>query len=42
LSHPANDETAKTATINRVPDPAAADLDVLFETEWPAPEIAAP
>jgi RNA polymerase sigma factor (sigma-70 family) len=30
----ANDETAKTATINRVPDPAAADLEALFETEW--------
>jgi len=23
-----------TATINRVPDPAAADLDAVFETEW--------
>ena len=29
-----NDETARTATINRVPDPAAADLDAVFEKEW--------
>jgi RNA polymerase sigma-70 factor (ECF subfamily) len=28
------DETARTSTINRVPDPAAADLDQLFEAEW--------
>jgi RNA polymerase sigma-70 factor (ECF subfamily) len=28
------DETARTSTINRVPDPAAADLDALFEAEW--------
>src|SRR5215471_3057195 len=28
------DETAGTSTINRVPDPAAADLDELFEAEW--------
>lgn len=28
------DETARTATINRVPDPASADLDGLFEGEW--------
>jgi RNA polymerase sigma-70 factor (ECF subfamily) len=27
-------DTAQTATINRVPDPAATDLDALFETEW--------
>jgi RNA polymerase sigma factor (sigma-70 family) len=34
LNFPANDGTVKTATINRVPDPAAANLDGLFETEW--------
>jgi RNA polymerase sigma factor (sigma-70 family) len=28
------DDTAHTATINRVPDNSAADLDTLFETEW--------
>ncbi len=28
------DETARTSTINSVPDPAAVNLDVLFETEW--------
>jgi RNA polymerase sigma-70 factor (ECF subfamily) len=28
------EETARTATINRVPDPAAVDLDGLFEVEW--------
>jgi len=28
------DDTARTATINRVPDPASVDLDALFETEW--------
>ena len=27
------DET-RTATINRVPDPAAVNLDMIFETEW--------
>ena len=27
------DET-RTATINRVPDPAAVNLDTIFETEW--------
>jgi RNA polymerase sigma-70 factor (ECF subfamily) len=31
--HPSED-TARTATINRVPDPSVADLDVLFEAEW--------
>ena len=31
---PSNDESARTSTINRVPDPASADLDGLFETEW--------
>ena len=30
----ANDDTARTATIHRVPDPGAANLDKLFETEW--------
>lgn len=29
-----NDDTARTATIHRVPDPGATDLDELFETEW--------
>jgi RNA polymerase sigma factor (sigma-70 family) len=28
------EETARTSTINRVPDPAAPNLDALFETEW--------
>lgn len=28
------DDTARTATINRVPDPAAVNLDALFEAEW--------
>jgi RNA polymerase sigma factor (sigma-70 family) len=28
------DDTARTATINRVPDPAAVNLDALFEVEW--------
>jgi len=27
-------DTQRTATVNRVPDPAAPDLDVLFEQEW--------
>ena len=27
-------DTQRTATVNRLPDPAAADLDVLFEQEW--------
>ena len=30
---PPGDET-RTATINRVPDPAAVNLDTIFETEW--------
>jgi len=29
-----NDETAQTSTINRVPDPAAMDLEAVFETQW--------
>jgi RNA polymerase sigma-70 factor (ECF subfamily) len=29
-----NDDTARTATINRVPDPAVVNLDALFEVEW--------
>lgn len=28
------DDTARSAIINRVPDPAAVDLDALFESEW--------
>lgn len=28
------DDTSRTATINRVPDAPATDLDALFETEW--------
>jgi RNA polymerase sigma factor (sigma-70 family) len=28
------DDTSRTATINRVPDPAAVNLDALFEVEW--------
>jgi RNA polymerase sigma factor (sigma-70 family) len=27
-------DTARTATINRVPDPSAANLDAVFETQW--------
>ena len=29
-----NDDTERTGTAERVPDPAAADLDAVFETEW--------
>jgi len=29
-----NDDTARSATINRVADPASVDLDAVFETEW--------
>ncbi len=29
-----SDDTARTTTINRVPDPGATNLDALFETEW--------
>ncbi len=29
-----SDGTARTATINRVPDPTAINLDALFEVEW--------
>ena len=28
------DDTARTATVERVPDPAAVNLDELFEVEW--------
>jgi len=28
------DDTARTSTINRVPDPAGENLDKLFEVEW--------
>jgi RNA polymerase sigma-70 factor (ECF subfamily) len=28
------DDSTRTDTIHRVPDPAAQDLDALFETEW--------
>jgi len=31
---PDNNDTSTTATIHRIPDSAAADLDVLFEAEW--------
>jgi len=34
LSRQGTDETARTATINRVPDPSAADLDTVFEAQW--------
>ena len=30
----AGDETSGTAAINRVPDPAALDLETVFETQW--------
>jgi RNA polymerase sigma-70 factor (ECF subfamily) len=33
-SEQGDDETARTATINRAPDPAATDLDAVFEAEW--------
>ena len=37
-AHPSSasqsDDTARTATLNRVPDTAATDLDALFETHW--------
>jgi RNA polymerase sigma factor (sigma-70 family) len=29
-----NNEIDQTATINRVPDPAAVDFEALFETQW--------
>lgn len=28
------EDTARTATIERIPDPAAVELDALFEAEW--------
>jgi RNA polymerase sigma factor (sigma-70 family) len=34
LAGEANDETARTATINRVSDPRVADLDAVFESQW--------
>jgi len=30
----ADDETSSTAAINKVPDPAALDLETVFETQW--------
>lgn len=33
-SPPANDETNRTATVNRVPDPASLELDSVWEEEW--------
>ena len=29
-----SDDTARTATVERVPDPTAVNLDALFEVEW--------
>ncbi|HWD18234.1 MAG TPA: sigma-70 family RNA polymerase sigma factor [Verrucomicrobiae bacterium] len=29
-----DDDPARTSTIHRVPDPAAADLEAVFETQW--------
>ncbi len=29
-----SDDAARTATVERVPDPAAVNLDALFDTEW--------
>jgi RNA polymerase sigma factor (sigma-70 family) len=29
-----SDDTARTSTINRVPDSGSADLDAMFEAEW--------
>jgi RNA polymerase sigma factor (sigma-70 family) len=31
---PSSEDTARTSTINRVPDPTAPNLDALFEAEW--------
>jgi RNA polymerase sigma-70 factor (ECF subfamily) len=31
---PPTDETARTATLHRVPDPAATDLEMMFEAQW--------
>jgi len=31
---PVGDDTARTATIERVPDPASVNLEVMFDTEW--------
>jgi RNA polymerase sigma-70 factor (ECF subfamily) len=33
-AHRAGDETSGTATIDQVPDPAALDLETVFETQW--------
>ena len=33
-SSSSTDSASRTATVNRVPDPASANLDELFETEW--------
>lgn len=33
-SVPSPDDTARTATIERVPDPTALNLDALFDVEW--------
>jgi RNA polymerase sigma factor (sigma-70 family) len=33
-SPPANDETNRTDTVNRVPDPASLELDPVWEEEW--------
>jgi len=29
-----NDDTARTATLHRVPDPGTVDLEAMFEAEW--------
>jgi RNA polymerase sigma-70 factor (ECF subfamily) len=31
---PLNDDTARTATLHRVPDPGTVDLEAMFEAEW--------
>ena len=33
-SESANDDTARTATVERVPDPASLNLDAIWEGEW--------
>ena len=33
-AQPCNDDTARTATIHRVPDPDAVNLEAVFETQW--------
>src|SRR5215831_7010813 len=34
LQPPNGDDTSRTATLHRIPDPAATDLEALFEAQW--------